>query len=419
MTSKKQRKVPELRFRGFTDDWEQRKLGDFYDFKNGLNKGKQSFGKGTPIVNFTDVFHNRHLYAAGLIGRVTLTDKEIKNFEVQRGDLFFTRTSETIEEIGYPAVMMDAPTNTTFSGFVLRGRAIQNDPVVNSFKAYVFFTEKFRQEMMKKSSMTTRALTSGTALKKMLFSFPKSTKEQEAVGDFMHLLDRTIALHQRKQSLLKKLKQGYLQKLFPQKGQQQPELRFPGFTDDWEQRKLAETASEFIGGGTPSTSVNEFWTGEIPWIQSSNLAENVVDRVAIDKKISENAILKTAAKKISSNSIAVVTRVGVGKLAFIPFEYATSQDFLSFSKLKVSPWFLVYLLSEKLAKWGNETQGTSIKGITKKELLSKKVLMPSDSMEEQAVGELLKKLDSTIALHQQEIDRLQQLKQGYLQKMFV
>jgi type I restriction enzyme S subunit len=197
-----------------------------------------------------------------------------------------------------------------------------------------------------------------------------------------------------------------------------PKIRFQGFTDDWEQRKLAETASEFIGGGTPSTSVNEFWTGEIPWIQSSNLAENVVDRVAIDKKISENAILKTAAKKISSNSIAVVTRVGVGKLAFIPFEYATSQDFLSFSKLKVSPWFLVYLLSEKLAKWGNETQGTSIKGITKKELLSKKVLMPSDSMEEQAVGELLKKLDSTIALHQRKEKLLQEMKQGCLQKLF-
>lgn len=115
--------IPQIRFGGFTDEWEEHKVGDFYDFKNGLNKGKEFFGKGTPIVNFTDVFHKRGITIQMLRGRVTLSSSEISNYEVKQDDIFFTRTSETIEEIGYASVMPDSPKDTVFSGFVLRGRA--------------------------------------------------------------------------------------------------------------------------------------------------------------------------------------------------------------------------------------------------------------------------------------------------------
>ena len=91
--------TPNIRFKGFIDTWEQRKVGDYYEFKNGLNKGKEFFGTGTPIVNFTDVFLNRGLKPENLKGKVKLEPSEIKNFEVQKGDIFFTRTSEIIEEI--------------------------------------------------------------------------------------------------------------------------------------------------------------------------------------------------------------------------------------------------------------------------------------------------------------------------------
>ena len=207
--------VPDVRFPGFTDPWEQRRLGEYYEFKNGLNKGKEFFGDGTPIVNFVDVFHNRGLISRALGGRVQLTPKEISNYEVKKGDLFFTRTSETIEEIGYPSVMLDNPHNTVFSGFVLRGRCVEeSDPLENIFKKYVFFTDTFRQEMMKKSSMTTRALTSGIALKSMLFRFPVSRVEQRKIGELITKLDSLIALYQRKLEHLELLKKGLLQQMF-------------------------------------------------------------------------------------------------------------------------------------------------------------------------------------------------------------
>ena len=207
--------IPEVRFAGFTDDWEQRKVGDYYDFKNGLNKGKEFFGSGTPIVNFTDVFHNRGIYPESLRGKVTLDVAEIKNYEVKQGDIFFTRTSETIEEIGYPSVMLGKPENTVFSGFVLRGRTIlKEDPLDNLFKKYVFFTDVFRKEMVKKSSMTTRALTSGTALKNMEFLHPVRIEEQKKIGEYFSNLDNLITLHQRELEILKNLKKTCLKRMF-------------------------------------------------------------------------------------------------------------------------------------------------------------------------------------------------------------
>ena len=205
---------PKRRFKGFTDAWEQRKLGDFYTFKNGLNKEKVYFGYGDSIVNFTDVFHNRQIYSSTLKGKVFVNKKELENFRVKEGDLFFTRTSETIDEIGFPAVVMEPMERVVFSGFVLRGRAEKNDPLVNIFKSYIFFTDNFRSEMKKKSSMTTRALTSGTALKEMYFSYPKDLEEQTKIGEILLRLDNIITLHQRKLDKLKNLKQAYLNEMF-------------------------------------------------------------------------------------------------------------------------------------------------------------------------------------------------------------
>lgn len=207
--------MPSIRFKGFTDSWEQRKVGDYYEFKNGLNKGKEYFGEGTPIVNFTDVFHNRGISPKMLSGRVRLEPFEIKNFEVGKGDIFFTRTSETIEEIGYPSVMLGEPKNTVFSGFVLRGRCFLNvDPLNDLFKKYLFFTDTFRTEMVRKSSMTTRALTSGTAIRNMKFLHPSSKEEQHRIGEFLTNLDNLITLHQRKLEKLKNIKKAMLEKMF-------------------------------------------------------------------------------------------------------------------------------------------------------------------------------------------------------------
>lgn len=162
---------------------------------------------------------------------------------------------------------------------------------------------------------------------------------------------------------------------------------------------MGEIATETYGGGTPKTSNEEFWKGDIPWIQSSDLIDECLFDVRPRKCISQEAVSKSATKLVPQNSIAIVTRVGVGKLAFMPFSYATSQDFLSLSGLKIDPEFTVYALYKMMQSVSNEVQGTSIKGVTKDELLAKKIIFPSCN-EQKKIGAYLHNLDHLITLHQ-------------------
>ncbi|MGJ0828656.1 restriction endonuclease subunit S [Streptococcus lutetiensis] len=209
-----------------------------------------------------------------------------------------------------------------------------------------------------------------------------------------------------------------LQKMFPKKGEKNPEIRFPGFTDDWEQRKLGEVADKTYGGGTPKTSIEEYWQGNIPWIQSQDLSENKVFGVEPRKYINQKAIENSATKIIPKNSIAIITRVGVGKLALMPISYCTSQDFLSLSSLKINELYATYVIYKMLQIEKEKVQGTSIKGITSAELLSKKIDVPIKYAEQQKVGEYFSNLDCLITLHQRKCEQLKELKKFMLQNMF-
>ena len=185
------------------------------------------------------------------------------------------------------------------------------------------------------------------------------------------------------------------------KNDNKPAIRFKEFTETWEQRKVGELAAYTYGGGTPATSNEDFWNGSIPWIQSSDLKEHQVFGVVSRKYISKAAVMSSATKIVPENSIAIITRVGVGKLAIMPFSYATSQDFLSLSKLNSDTNFTAYLLYKKLQSELNSVQGTSIKGITKDELLAKVVSIPKQQ-EQATIGEYFQSLDNLITLHQRE-----------------
>ena len=197
-----------------------------------------------------------------------------------------------------------------------------------------------------------------------------------------------------------------------------PQIRFIGFSGTWEERKLDDISDDKYGGGTPKTSVESYWNGSIPWIQSSDLTEDELSNVYPRKFISEAGLRHSATKLVPQNSIAIITRVGVGKLAYMPFSYTTSQDYLSLSKLNIDAWFSVYSIYKKIKGELNAVQGTSIKGITKDELLSKCILIPNNPKEQSKIGTYFQNLDKLITLQQQKHDKLVTLKKAMLDKMF-
>lgn len=198
-----------------------------------------------------------------------------------------------------------------------------------------------------------------------------------------------------------------------------PKLRFPGFTEDWEQCKLDDIAKIKTGGGTPKTANPEYWSGNIPWIQSSDLVEGDIEHVNINKFINNNALKNSAAKLISRDSIALVTRVSVGKVAVINQDFTTSQDFLSLSDFDGSDIkFLAYQLYRLMQENAKVLQGTSIKGITKTELIEQSISIPSSSEEQNLISNVLSKIDSIITLHQCKLEHLNLKKKALLQKLF-
>lgn len=247
--------------------------------------------------------------------------------------------------------------------------------------------------------------------------YPK-IEEQSAIGTLFRTFDDLLASYKDNLVNYQSLKATMLSKMFPKAGQTVPEIRLNGFDGEWELCEINDLADDFQSGGTPKTNVQEYWDGDIPWIQSSDLGINCLFEIKVQKSISEKGLENSSAKIIPKDSIAVVTRVGVGKLAVMRHEYATSQDFLSLSNLKSNIEFTAYLLYRLLQKEVNQLQGTSIKGITKVELLSKKVLIPS-LPEQQAIGAYFSNLDNLINSHQEKISQLETLKKKLLQDMFI
>ena len=196
-----------------------------------------------------------------------------------------------------------------------------------------------------------------------------------------------------------------------------PKYRFDKFNENWIIVKVSDIAGQYKTGGTPSTKNPIFWEGTIPWIQSSDIQKDTLFGVIPQKFISEEGLRNSSAKLILKNSIAIVTRVGVGKLAIIDQDYATSQDFLSLSDLKGDTNFLVYSIYRMLQKESTQQQGTSIKGITKEDLLFKKISLPK--LEEQsAIGSLFHTLDELLSSYKDNLVNYQSLKATMLSKMF-
>ena len=196
-----------------------------------------------------------------------------------------------------------------------------------------------------------------------------------------------------------------------------PKYRFDKFNENWIIVKLSDIACHYKTGGTPSTKDPTFWGGAIPWIQSSDIQKDRLFGVIPQKFISEEGLQNSSAKLIPKNSIAIVTRVGVGKLAIIDQDYATSQDFLSLSDFNGDTQFLVYSIYRMLQKESTQLQGTSIKGITKEDLLSKKISLPLIE-EQSAIGSLFHTLDGLLASYKDNLANYQSLKATMLSKMF-
>ena len=183
----------------------------------------------------------------------------------------------------------------------------------------------------------------------------------------------------------------------------------------WNTVKLKDIC-DFIGGGTPSKQVENFWCGNIPWISSSDLIESSIWEINITRHITAEAVAKSATHICPRNTVLVVSRVGVGKVAIAPFEVCTSQDFTNLVSKKHDARFLAYCIQNKMKIMAEKTQGTSIKGVTVENIAQMEIELPPQE-EQTAIAEVLSDVDNLISSQQKLIEKKKAIKQGTMQEL--
>ena len=246
-----------------------------------------------------------------------------------------------------------------------------------------------------------------------------SVPEQKRIGLFFENLDNLITLHQRKYEKLHNIKKSMLEKMFPKNGSNVPEIRFKGFTEAWEQRKLGELA-DIVGGGTPSTGVSDFWDGDIDWYAPAEIAEQIY-LTSSQRKITEEGYNHSSAKMLPVGTVLFTSRAGIGKTAILTRKGCTNQGFQSIvpHKGELDSYF-IFSRTEELKQYGETVgAGSTFVEVSGKQMANMELMMPKTMAEQKIIGQYFANLDHLITLHQRELEKLQNIKKSMLEKMFV
>lgn len=384
------RKAPKLRFKGFTDAWEQRKLGDVGTTYTGLSgKAKEDFGHGNgKFITYMNVFSNS-VASSEMTEPVEIDDRQNK---VISGDVLFTTSSETPEEVGMSSVWLEKSENTYLNSFCFGYRAsIVFEPY---YLAYMFRSSSVRKKITFLAQGISRYNISKNKMMNIEIFVP-TMSEQQQVGEYFRKLDHLITLHQRKLDRLKNIKKSMLDKMFPKDGEVVPEIRFKGFTDAWEQRQFSDVVE--IGSGM---DYKHLGIGDIPVYGTGGYM------LSVDVALSENN-----------------DAIGIGRKGTIDKPYILRAPFWTVDTL----FYCIPKYNHNLdftnclfqnVDWKNKDESTGVPSLSKVIINNIETSIPSYE-EQKKIGEYFKSFDNLITLHQRKLDKLKNIKKSMLDNMFV
>ncbi len=408
---------PKIRFKGYNDAWEQRKLGEVAEFSkgNGYSKGDLC-ATGTPII----------LYGR-LYTKYETTIKEVDTFVIPKegsvyskgGEVIVPASGETAEDIARAATVENA-------GILLGGDlnvVTPNKDINSAFLALSISNGGPQKELAKKAQGKSVVHVHNEEIKGLDIAFPER-EEQDRISAYFSNLDNLITLNQRKCDEMITLKKYMLQKMFPKDGEKVPEIRFSGFTDAWEQRKLGEVIEELYNGQTPSRNKESYWKGNISWLSSGELNRGIVSE-SIEKITIEGQ--KSANLRIVPQGTFVMAITGLeapgtrGNCAILGFDTTLNQSCMALFPKKdlVKSEFLFQWYRKVGEEYGiNYTQGTKQQSYNAELIKILPITLPSIE-EQDKISECLFNLDHLITLHQRKCEELQNIKKFMLQNMLI
>ncbi len=403
---------PKIRFKGFDNDWEQRKL--------------ENFGKATGGTSIESEFSEEGVYKVISIG--SYSENSLYNDQGIRAIKSDKTSNRVLSRNDLTMILNDKTTSGNIIGRVLlieeSGIYVYNqrterieinvdeyDPV---FLYEMLNAPNIREKIIKQAQGNTQIYVNWSTISLLDYMIP-SKEEQVKIGEYLHNLSNLITLHQRKCEDTKKLKKYMLQKMFPQNGSKVPEIRFKGFTDDWEQRKLGELG-KIMTGSTPSTSKSEYYAEDgIPWVTPTDINSLIISETS--RKLSEEGI--KVGRVVPANTILCTCIASIGKNALLTVKGSFNQQINSLTPNNEND---AYFLLTESELWSDKMKRMAASGtmqIVNKADFSELTTMVPTIGEQEKIGVYFRNLDQLITLHQNKCDELKKIKKYMLQNMFV
>ena len=419
-------KKPRIRFKGFTDDWEQRKLGDLMDVGS-VKRVHQSDWRdsGVRFLRARDVvadFNNEEPDDYLYIDQKMYEEYSAQSGKVQQGDLLVTG----VGTIGIPMLIKSEKPLYFKDGNIIW---FKNKNAIDGQFFYYSFISKGIQDFIKESAgigtVGTYTIDSG---KKTPINLPTSIEEQKKIGAFLESIDNVITLHQRKYEKLQIIKKSMLENCFPKNGEKVPKIRFSGFTGDWEQRKLLDCIQKITDfrGRTPK-KLGMDWSEEgYLALSALNVKDGYIDfnqdihygnQELYDKWMTGNELHK--------GQVLFTTEAPMGNVAQVPDNrrYILSQRVIALDvkdNLLTENFLATVLRTPTVFAYLTAlSSGGTAKGVSQKSLSSVEIRLPKNLKEQEKIADTFSNLDHIITLHQSELEKLQKIKKSLLERMFV
>lgn len=388
---------PEIRFRNFSNSWEQRKLGDISSaFEYGLNAAAKEFDGKNKYIRITDIDDETRLF---LQTDLTSPDVELENVEkykLQEGDIVFARTGASV---GKTYIYKVSDGLVYYAGFLIRARI--KPEYSSDFVFYNTLRKEYEKFIYITSQRSGQPGVNAQEYATLEILVPK-IEEQRKIGKYFQKFDNLITLHQRKYDKLLNIKKSMLEKMFPQNGADVPEIRFKGFTDAWEQRKVGEVCSISTGKSNTQDKIED---GYYPFYVRSPIIEKS-NRYLYD----EEAVL------------TVGDGVGTGKVFhYVNGKYDLHQRvyrMFDFSDEITAKYFYHYFSQRFYKRVMMMTAKTSVDSVRYEMISEMEIMLPS-RLEQEKIADTLDNLDNLITLHQCKLKKLNNIKKSMLEKMFV
>ena len=386
---------PALRFKGFTDAWEQHTVGHLFQVTRGyvlaVSKISNQKTEEMPYPVYSSQTHNN-----GLLG-------------YYKDYLFNTAITWTTDGANAGTVNYRSEKfySTNVNGVLLSENGNANECVAEilNLVAWKYVSHVGNPKLM------------NIVMSEIKINIPATIEEQQKISVLLMGIGSLITIHQHKYDKLTNIKKSMLEKLFPEYGSNVPKIRFSGFTDAWEQCELANLA-DIVGGGTPSTGIEDYWNGNIDWYSPVEIGEQIFVNGS-QKKITKLGLQNSSAKILPIGTVLFTSRAGIGNTAVLAKQGSTNQGFQSIvpHKDKLESYF-IFSRANELKKYGETIgAGSTFIEVSGKQMAKMPIFVPNFT-EQMKIGNFFRKIDSLITLHQRELEKLKNVKKALLGKMF-